>query len=526
MKKTKILAVILAGILAVSMLAGCGGSEMVNGVELNDEVTKLEGYLASAQPLELTLHLHDSNGVIMWKNDGPVTLEAAKLTNIKLVNTASAGQADSNQAFNTMLMGDVLPDIIKNTATNLDQAGIDGALIPLEDLIEKYAPNMHKFFEEHPDYVAQSKANDGHLYYIPSISVDGPTEGWIIRKDWLDKLGLEMPTTVDEFYNVLKAFREQDPNGNGLKDEVPYLDRTKSPSDLLGLFGVNKQEYSVTEDGIVVCNRDTEEFKYAIKELAKWYKEGLIDPEIFSRNNAREELFANNLGGATVDWFSSTFSFNVTLSKEALGNSAFGFELVSIDPPKDINGVSISYTPRAVVTGQGWGISKDNKHVAETMKFFDFWFTDEGKNLLWFGPDRKINADGSCEYSDAARAYVGGPTEYVTSLGGGLNIGGVHIMEAEVDAMPDVAKEAYLHYRNNVKHIPYTPSYNYTIDESRVIKSKGTDVSTYMSEMYQNWLMGNKDVDATWDEYIAQLKVLGIDEVITTRQAAYDRMFK
>ncbi|MBE7026925.1 MAG: extracellular solute-binding protein [Ruminococcaceae bacterium] len=526
MKKTRILAAVLAGLMVVTMLAGCGGTSSVNGVELNQEVKNLEGYLASAEPLDLTFHFHQSNGVIMWKNDGPITKAAAEATNINLINQASAGQADSAQAFNTMLMGDVLPDVIHSTGANLDQAGMDGAMIPLEDLIEEYAPNIHKYFSEHPEYIAMSKAYDGHLYYIPAISLDGPTEGWILRKDWMEKLGLETPTNVEEFYNVLKAFREQDPNGNGLKDEIPFLDRTKSPWDLLALFGVSRQPYEVTEDGKVVANFMKEEYKNAMRELAKWYAEGLIDPEIFTRNNAREELYANNNGGATVDWFSSTYSYNETLSKEALGDSYFGFELVTIDPPKDVNGVSKSYTPRTVLQSQGWGISKDNKHVAETLKFFDFWFTDEGRTLLWFGPDRKTTADGKPDYSDEARAYVGGPTEYMSSIGGALNIGSIRMLEAEVGAMPQEAKDAYMHYRENVEHIKPGISYKYTPEETRINKSKGTDTSTYMDEMRQNWLLGNKDVDATWDEYITHLKELGVDEVIAMQQAAYDRMFK
>ena len=424
-----------------------------------------------------------------------------------------------------MLMEDVLPDIIHSSGANLDQAGMDGAMIPLEDLVEKYAPNIHKYFQEHPDHLEMNKAYDGHLYYIPTFSIEGPSQGWIIRQDWLDKLGLEAPKTKDEFYNVMKAFREQDPNGNGRKDEIPYLNRTKTPLGLLGLFGIDNRNY-VVKDGKVICNVATEEYKQAITEIAQWYKEGLIDPEIYTRNNAREELFANNNGGMTVDWLSSTYSYNETLSKEALGDSYFGFELVTIDPPKDINGDQIIWNVWNPIASTGWGISKDNKYIAETMKFFDYWYTDEGRTNLWFGPDHKINPDGTPDYSDEARAYVGGPTEYNESQGAALGLGSVRLVEAEVGAMPEVAQKAFWHYKNNFKLATPFPTFKHTPEEKRVMKSQGTDIATYISEMQQNWVLGNKDVEATWDEFIAHLNELGLKDVLAAYQSAYDRMYK
>ena len=91
--------------------------------------------------------------------------------------------------------------------------------------MEKYAPNIKAYFDENPDQRKALEWIDGKIYYIPCIGDGDVSMGWFIREDWLDNLGLEMPKNVDEYYNVLKAFKTQDPNGNGIDDEIPYFNR-------------------------------------------------------------------------------------------------------------------------------------------------------------------------------------------------------------------------------------------------------------------------------------------------------------
>lgn len=526
MKTRKILAVILASVLAISMLAGCGGNNGGNAnVELNKEVLNLEGYLASAEPMELTIHYHTNGGLWMWQNDGPITKKAAEMTNINVRNTASKAQADSAQAYNLMLVEDTLPDIIAYSKTDLDKAGIDGALIPLEDYLEEYAPNIHKVFQEHPEYMNESKASDGHLYYIPNIVPEGPGELWIVRQDWLDKLGLQAPTNVEEFYNVLKAFRDGDPNGNGIKDEIPYLEKTKRINELLPLFGVSYKNWEIDENGKIYNPRFTEEFRYAISEIAKWYKEGLIDPEIYTRSNCREELFGNNLGGITFEWPASTLAFNETAK-----DTNPGINLQYILPPADINGVVQSFSANNPVSSTGWGISKDNKHVAETLKFFDFFYTEAGINLMAYGIEGEhhiVNADGSIEYTDTVKNFPSGVPDYMASVIGGYltNAGTIRPEAANMASMAPIAREGYLFYKENVKLVPPWPTLALTNEENQILVAK--DIETHINETVQNWVMGNTELnDETWNAYLKRLKDLGAEDVQKVYQAAYDRQFK
>ena len=522
MKKSKILMAAIAAVLALTMLAGCGGGSATIANE-NEDVLKLEGTLASAEPLTLTIHMHFWNNYI-FDDEWPIYKEAAKKTNITLHGTASKTSTDSNQEFNTMLVNDVLPDIIHGESGNLNKAGRDGALIPLQDLVKKYAPHIQAKFDEVPEAYNATIAADGNLYYIPVIRDDrGPTMGWFIRQDWLDKLNLPVPTTLDEYYNTLKAFREQDPNGNGIKDEVPYFDRAKSVDKLIPLWGARYGSYFIDSNGKVVANKTTDEYKTAMKELSKWYKEGLIDQEIFSRNSAREELFGNNLGGATCDWFSSTMSFN-----KIEADKVKGFHIAVIPPVKDVNGDRKNHFSRAPVQGIGWGISKDNKYPAETMKYFDFWFTDEGSLLNAMGVEGEdyTIVNGEPKYTDKALTYEnGGAPNYVRTLGC-AEIGYYAALAPEIAGMTDEAAEGFKMYAESDWAVKPFPSLSTTDDEQRTIKDKGGAVETYTSEWMQNWIMGNKDVDATWDEYISGLNGLGLQEVVAAYQTAYDRAYK
>ena len=128
--------------------------------------------------------------------------------------------------------------------SDFENLGMEGGLIPLEDLIDKYAPNLKKFFEENPRYKKDAIAADGHIYIIPNYNDYfnlKTTQGYYIRKDWLKKLNLKEPKTVDELYKTLVAFRDKDPNGNGKKDEVPlFLRGNITRKIMMGLADIFK----------------------------------------------------------------------------------------------------------------------------------------------------------------------------------------------------------------------------------------------------------------------------------------------
>ncbi len=519
MKKGKLLTSIAAAALSLTMLAGCNGSGTTETGDLQMKMEPGEGTKVTAEELDLTIFLHRGGLGAFDYDKMTMFQEAFRETNIKLSGTASASNTDAQQEFNIMLTNSPLPDIIQGTKTNLNSAAIEGALIPLEDLVKEYAPNIQAVFDEHPEYVAGSVASDGHLYYIPSLFEGKPSVGFYIRQDWLDKLGLEVPTTLDEYYNVLKAFREQDPNGNGLKDEVPYFYRDSGVDGLIQLWDAYNT-WHVNDEGQVVHGKTEEEYKNAMKALAQWYQEGLIDQEIYSRGSqAREQLLGENLGGSTHDWFSSTGSFN------RFADTIEGFNWVAIAPPADVNGVVKEIFARQELVASGWGISSDNQYPVETIKYFDWWFSENGRRTYAYGIEGVdyVMVDGKPQYTEETLNKEGGVPMYMRDMGQ-LEFGAPMSIQAEIDAMTPQAQQGFELYNDHPEwYTEQFPALSYTTEEERIIQDQGTAVDTLITETQQEWLMGTKDVDATWDQYLADLDSMGYQQVRQAQQDAYDR---
>jgi len=525
MRKFRFLAVMVAALLAVAMLAGCtGDTEPVNPSptpETGGEV--VEGsYILSEEPVELTIFMHMGawgamrDEWVIYGNEGG----AAQYTNVSLKGTANTASTDAAQEYNLMMASEPLPDIIHSNKNNLNKAGVDDeAMIALDDLIDEFAPNIKKFLDENPWARAGSVASDGKLYYIPNSFQGIPSVGFFIRKDWLDKLDLEIPTTLDEYYTVLKAFREQDPNGNGEKDEIPFLDRNGSIDGLSQLWGLNTDYWGVDEDGKVYFGKVTPEYKVAITEIAKWYEEGLIDPEIFTRGQkSRDILFGDNRGGSTHDWFSSTGAFN------HLSSQFEGFELIAIAPPADINGnVKEMYT-RQALSGQGWGISVDCANPELAIKYLDFWFTKQGQLLYSYGIEGTdyVFEDGKPIPTEAVTNAPDGAPTYLRNRGQS-EIGAQMMIDAELAVMKPQSKAGYEMYSDNNYCIQGFPKLSYTAEEEKILSAKSDALFSYVREKDQKWFMGQESVEDNWESFLAEIETFGLNELMEVQQAAYDR---
>ncbi|GFZ82665.1 hypothetical protein GCM10008018_30640 [Paenibacillus marchantiophytorum] len=122
-----------------------------------------------------------------------------------------------------MIASGEYPDIVSGKIDGFNKYGQSGAFIPLNEPIAKWAPNIKKNLIDNPEAKSQTIAFDGNHYSVPMLSAMRTSEGMLVRKDWLDRLGLPMPETIDDWYTMLKAFKEKDANGNGdSNDEVPF----------------------------------------------------------------------------------------------------------------------------------------------------------------------------------------------------------------------------------------------------------------------------------------------------------------
>jgi putative aldouronate transport system substrate-binding protein len=284
----------MAGMTVISaLLVSCGGEKKgaassAGGAEIFNET----GFPIVNQPYTLK--------AIAYKHDKTQDLNSLKLfqdlekqTGVHIEwEYTSQGSDWATQKPLILASGD-LPDIFfaRTTLNESDVLSNLGLFVQLDPLIEKYGTNLKRIFAADPGMKAFVTAYDGHIYGFPQKMPRRPRAYSLngINQEWLDKLNLPMPETTEEFYNVLKAFKTRDPNGNGIADEIPWsfqaFNDLAGCMDFFGAFGVveslNGSWLSVT-DGKVQYIAAQDGFQDAIAWLHRLYAEDLIDQEAFT----------------------------------------------------------------------------------------------------------------------------------------------------------------------------------------------------------------------------------------------------
>lgn len=512
--KKFILLVLTAGVTFLSM-TGCGSSGNEPAAESTENVAVQQ--TKAPNPVELTIHLHMWDK-IAFDDEWPVFKKAAELTNVKLKGTAPKSASKSPDVFNLMVASGDIPDIVHYELTGLQNLASDGGLVPLNDLINQHAPNIKKALDQRPDIKKQFTMPDGNIYYLPDIYDGTVAKGWMIRQDWLDKLALQVPTTLDEYVKVLRAFRDRDPNGNNKKDEIPYFSRNQLTGvyDLLVFWNASRS--LVLQGDKVVFGPLEPQFKTAMSEIAQWYKEGLIDKEIFTRGDkARNILFGDDNGGSTHDWFTSTLNFNTTLQTKYPS-----FKLSAMAPPAGIDGKQREATRKAEFGNLAWAISKNSKYQAEAIRYFDFWFTEEGKRLANFGVEgvtyNMVDGKPQIKPDLLQGDFVGNLQKY----GAQIEIGTLQDRDVEKQSMtPEAAAAVEMYNKNGYPEAPF-PTLPYTEEQKKEMAQLKSSIDTYMNETLQKWVIGVEDVEARYDNFVKTLKDMKVDKYVQIAQTAYE----
>ncbi len=513
------------------LLAGC----LHSGNALS-EVQTTPANLSSRvteKPLTLDIHFHyHKRKGSVYNNDWPVEKRASELTGISLNNVTPIDIVNGNEAFNLMIASGDLPDIVGGTKLRekFNQYGPLGHFLPLNDLISKHAPNIHAYFESNQDLLKAVSAADGNLYHIPYVPDGKFGRAYFIRTDWLDKLGLDVPHTVEDLYKVLTAFKQRDPNGNGTNDETPFFARNfEEMVRLVTLWDARTtgsdtwHDFYISDDDTVRHGYIEENYKKGITHLAKWYSEGLIDDNVFNADDdIRIQMLSSNTGGMTHDWFASTASFN-----ERLATQIKGFEFKPIPPPESVSGRRLEEHRRAGVKPDGWAITKTNRAVIETIKYFDFWFTPQGRRLANFGREGHeytIIEGRPVFYDKVLNGDIPVNTK-LWSIGAQVPRGFLQDYAYEKQWTNQIALEGIKLYEQGDYLIEPFYGITLSVDEKDTVDFYWHAILQFMLERQEEWILGTRNVNKDWASYLVQLNKLGIKKVLTVMQTAYDRQY-
>ncbi|WP_165842304.1 extracellular solute-binding protein [Paenibacillus xerothermodurans] len=548
MLKKRVSRSLLAYVLLGGTLAGCSGG----GTEAEPALDTTE----SAGTESLSLPIVEKPITIKWYQRNYVETELKSMgemeafkelekrtgIHIEFVHPPNSG---NNEALNVMLATGDYPDVIF-----WDWAGVprgltglinDGVAIKLNDYLDKYAPNYKKALEKYPEVKKYVTLDDGtypSFFQLDPDPMRTSYNGLIIRKDWLDKLGLQPPTTIDEWHNVLRAFKEKDPNGNGKADEIPYSIAKAPSGTALGGIGSGMSEFTAAwgildgfykdpASGKLLYGPLQPQYKDYLTTMANWYEEGLIDSEFASTDSkGLTTKLQNELVGTTYGSLGSLIGNTTTVARTKNPN----FSLIGVKPPIGPAGKPYNYAASTIQkVGLSAIISTSSKYPKEIVRLIDYMYSDEGQALLNWGIEGKSYTvkDGNKTYTDDIMRNKDGKApqqaiyHYATPVFG-------HTKVMEYDAWSQISlpfpeqKESIKTFASADTSLNTPTTLSFTAEESSTLGSIMSDINTYKQETVLRILMGTDPVSKI-DELQERLKSMGIEEAGQIYQAAYDR---
>ncbi len=527
---SKIITTLVVVVMSTMVLSGCGKKEGNPGAGKVSDNFNATGYPVVKEGIKIKAFTQvdpqnsDYNEMTMLKN-------LNEKTGVKVEYECITGSV-WNEKKNLVLASNDLPDIFFGGGladSDVIKYGSQGVLIPLEELIEKYAPNIKKVFAENPEVKKSSMAADGHIYTLPYVDGYLPediTTHIYINKKWLDKLGLKEPATTEEFQEVLRAFKEKDPNGNGKKDEIPLSYRADNVYNgdlsLAGSFGVvDNLEHLMIKDGKMLFSPMEEGYKDHIKWLNTMFKEGLVDKEVFTQDQGQYLAKGKNdvLG-----------SFIIYGSENIVGEEKAISDYVCLKPLKGPRGDQLWGRYVKGIRPHKFAITKDNKSPEATIRWVDEFFSEEFGVEVHLGELGKVieKADGKYKVVTPPKGVSSSQFKFQSCPGPyapGVISKEVYENKLIQNESANRKTQAYKLYDEFATKEPL-PILNFTNGDLQEISVIKTDIDNYVKEMKAKWITGQVDIESTWDKYVKKLKEMGADKYVEMYQKAYEKYKK
>jgi putative aldouronate transport system substrate-binding protein len=510
--------------------AGKAAETAADSSVTSDSEAAAESGLVSETPITLRV-MYSAHSWTKDCNTLPMFQELEKKTNVHVEWDQVRSGWDEKKS--TVLASGDLPDVFLSGLSDNDIVSNIDYFVVLNEYIDKYCPNIVKMFSEVPDTKRISVFPDGNLYSLPQVRMYRPESFnvMMINQQWLDNLGLQQPTTLDELEQVLIAFRDKDPNGNGKKDEIP-MDYCKgrglfSIDTLTGSYGIVddfSNDMVCVKDGKVFFQFAREEFKKLYIYLNKLYKENLINKEVFTQDYSQMMARSQDPEIAKVGF---TLGWSIV---DRMG-PAWAPQYKALAPLKSEGVDKPLYPAHAARVKMGTNVfemTKSNKYPVETMKWINEFYGEDMSVQGYYG------SIGECVTKNPDGTYVQLPPKeegysqdrwmWTNTLVDGSPMYASAELEKKVTIVPELMQRVEL----DKVFQPYFPAAEdiypivkfdkAVVDELTLIK---TDIFKLVDQKMAEWVVkGN--VETEWDNYMKQLEKMGLKRMEEVYQKAYD----
>jgi len=449
-------------------------------------------------------------------------------TGVKITYLHPPAGPGYTEQFNLMVASGDMPDIIRYDILPTypggpEKAISDGTILRLNDILDKYAPNLKDVFAKHPDYDRMVKTDNGSYFCFPNIREDPflcTWQGLQIRKDWLDDLGLKTPVTFSDWHDVLTAFKTK-------KNSSAPLTLPFNGTAFMYGYGIDSGFY-VGDDGKVVWGRAQPAYRDYLVMMAQWYKEGLLDPDtatisstqmVTKITNGTSGAIHGALNSGMGVWLPSGRStdpkFELMGVKNPVINNGDNLTMINIDNPYSGGNGCVS-------------LGGPCKYPDIAARFLDWDYSQEGYMYHNFGIEgvsyNMIN--GYPTYTDLVMKNPNGlPIGQALAMYQQSSYGGPHLQSVDYFkqalAWPE-QRQALVNWAIDDPFKHKLPPVTTTPDESKESASIMNDINTYADEMMVKFILGTEPI-SNYDTYISTLKKMGIDRAVEIQNAALVR---
>ncbi len=439
-----------------------------------------------------------------------------------LANTEAA-----NEEFSLMAASGEYTDMILGGSsyyTNPDQMIEDGIALDVAPYLDELMPNLKAVLDSNKEYKLAAYTDSGAIAECYRFEIGTEQNvGPVIRKDWLDTLGMEIPVTYDEYYDVLSAFKaEMDCDAPLL---LPYTGLTNYYSLGYGVPGdLRNGLFYVVEDEVKYAGLEQEYYDF-VTMMAQWYADGLIDQDFLSRTTTTDPDTGLISSGDAGVWTANVLMFDMYGDMVDDPN----FAITGTTYPKLTADSPMMYLKEAMVTGTGYTVTTDCHDVDTCLRWIDYWYSEEGTFLANYGVEGvsfEYDEDGKAHLNEVIlQSEIGLPSSltcsiYITS--GGPYVNDCNRLQYYFGDLQRTAMESWDHSDETFCSEAFPSAAGLTTEEAETYTAIMSDIETYMEETISSIVVGNAPASEL-DEMAESLTSMNIEEAISLMQAAYDR---
>lgn len=543
-------------VMMVLGLTACGGSGGSSSGEAEKATLTESGFpIVEGEPLEMTCFTMSMPNVEdLDTNDFTKFLE--ETTGIKMT-FETGGRDDWEDKLNMTLQSGDYPDIILGVAPNVAKYGVkEGIFLQLDDLInEENCPNYMKMMGQYLDLQREA---DGHIYSLSGINdcyhCSYGRKMWI-NTYHLEQMGLEIPTTTEEFYNVCEKFMEYKPDGIAIGGTAQGSGWYSVFQDwLMGSFllcprksaTLNVYDYTAVrkEDGQIVCAATDDRYKEFMKYCNSLYELGAIYDGDFTQTQEQFKSIVNQADEPVLCFPEGTISDYI----DSTGNPELYKHYAAIAPLEGPDGTRLTtFFKYDAVGGSDFVITDKCENPEAALRWVDFFFTETGDLCSQYGaeegvdwaldPEGQVGVNGEPALYEVLNAYsaetqnhdwqdIGirvAPADY--RLGQAVEAADPYSPNGLEQLLYNASKELYEPYNQDAQNsdLDVVPELKFTDEEAGNVSTSAVEVEKVINETSVAFITGAKDVEKEWDSYKESLEKAGLSQLLEAYQVAYDR---